>query len=92
MKVYTYKDPEPLLKEIRENKVYEIPNVIETSRQIGMTSLDASIAELYFNGTKLHMVAWRQGTGTYWVSNSVLDKLSNETMLEIAKSLRPLSR
>ncbi len=36
---------------IRENKVYEIPNVIETSRQIGMTSLDASIAELYFNGT-----------------------------------------
>ena len=36
---------------IRENKVYEIPNVIETSRQIGMTSLDSSIAELYFNGS-----------------------------------------
>lgn len=36
---------------IRENKVFEIPNVIETSRSIGMQSLDASIAELYFNGT-----------------------------------------
>ena len=36
---------------IRENKVYEIPNVIETSRQAGMSTLDASIAELYFNGT-----------------------------------------
>lgn len=35
---------------IRENKVYEIPNVIETSRAIGMSSLDSSIAELYFNG------------------------------------------
>jgi twitching motility protein PilT len=36
---------------IRENKIFEIPNVIETSRAIGMCSLDASIAELYFNGT-----------------------------------------
>jgi len=35
---------------IRENRTFEIPNVIETNRSIGMTSLDASIAELYFNG------------------------------------------
>jgi LCP family protein required for cell wall assembly len=47
---------------------------------------------LYFNGTKLHMVAWRQGAGTYWVTNSVLDKLSNETMLAIADGVKPLPR
>lgn len=35
---------------IRENRTYEIPNVIETNRAIGMSSLDSSIAELYFNG------------------------------------------
>jgi twitching motility protein PilT len=35
---------------IREARTFEIPNVIETSRAIGMCSLDASIAELYFNG------------------------------------------
>ena len=35
---------------IREARTFEIPNVIETNRQIGMQSLDASIAELYFNG------------------------------------------
>lgn len=35
---------------IREARTFEIPNVIETSRSIGMASLDASIAELYFNG------------------------------------------
>lgn len=35
---------------IRENRAFELPNVIETSRSIGMTSLDTSIAELYFNG------------------------------------------
>ncbi len=35
---------------IREGRTYEIPNVIETNRAIGMCSLDTSIAELYFNG------------------------------------------
>jgi twitching motility protein PilT len=35
---------------IRENRTFEIPNVIETGRHLGMTSLDGAIAELYFNG------------------------------------------
>ena len=35
---------------IRENRAFEIPNVIETNRQLGMNSLDNAIAELYFNG------------------------------------------
>jgi len=35
---------------IREARTFEIPNVIETNRSIGMSTLDASIAELYFNG------------------------------------------
>jgi hypothetical protein len=38
------------------------------------------------------MVVLETDEATYWVTNTVLDKLSNETMLEIAKSLRPLSR
>ncbi len=35
---------------IRENRAFEIPNVIETNRAMGMNTLDNSIAELYFNG------------------------------------------
>ena len=35
---------------VRENRAFEIPNVIETNRGMGMNSLDNSIAELYFNG------------------------------------------
>jgi len=35
---------------IRENRAFEIPNVIETNRAMGMRSLDSAIAELYFNG------------------------------------------
>ena len=35
---------------IRENRIYEIPNVIETSRRLGMQNLDNSIADMYFAG------------------------------------------
>jgi twitching motility protein PilT len=35
---------------IRENRIFEIPNVIETSRAIGMQTLDTSIGQLVFNG------------------------------------------
>jgi len=35
---------------IRESRSFEIPNVIETNRALGMMSLDTSIAEQYFNG------------------------------------------
>jgi twitching motility protein PilT len=35
---------------IREARTYEIANVIQTSRALGMRSLDTAIAELYLNG------------------------------------------
>jgi hypothetical protein len=33
----------------------------------------------------------RDGNASYWVVNTLLDSLSNETMLAIAKGLRPLT-
>jgi hypothetical protein len=47
--------------------------------------------ELHYSGPKLHMVVLRTPKATYWVVNTVLDSLSNETMLAIAKGLKPLS-
>lgn len=35
---------------IRENRIFEIPNIIETSRAMGMQTLDTSISQLYMNG------------------------------------------
>ena len=35
---------------IRENRIYEIPNIIETSRRLGMQTMDSSIAEMYSKG------------------------------------------
>jgi LCP family protein required for cell wall assembly len=47
---------------------------------------------LYYNGPHLHMVVLRAGGATYWVVNTLTDTISNETMLEIAKGLRPLHK
>jgi LCP family protein required for cell wall assembly len=44
--------------------------------------------ELHYSGSHLHMVVLRQNGATYWVVNTLLDSLSNETMLGIAKGLR----
>ena len=38
------------------------------------------------------MVALRTPRATYWVSNTILNELSNSTMIAIAESLRPLRR
>jgi LCP family protein required for cell wall assembly len=46
--------------------------------------------DFYYNGAKLHMVVLRHGDESYWVVNSLLDDLSNETMIAIAKGLKPL--
>jgi twitching motility protein PilT len=35
---------------IRENRIYEIHNVIETSRAVGMQTLDTAIKQLFLNG------------------------------------------
>ncbi len=47
---------------------------------------------LYYSGPHLHMVVLRENGATYWVVNTILDSLSNETMLAIARGLRPLPK
>ena len=47
--------------------------------------------DLYYSGSHLHMVVLRAHDATYWVVNSLRDDLSNETMLAIAKGLKPLT-
>jgi LCP family protein required for cell wall assembly len=47
--------------------------------------------DFYYSGSHLHMVVLRAHGATYWVVNTLLDSLSNETMISIAKGLRPLT-
>ncbi|MBA3365752.1 MAG: LCP family protein [Actinobacteria bacterium] len=48
------------------------------------------IYDYYFTGPRLHMVVLREQGATFWVVNTLLDTLSNETMIAIARGLRPL--
>ena len=48
--------------------------------------------QLYFSGSHLHMVVLRDGGKSYWVVNTLNDDLSNETMLAIARNLKPIKR
>jgi len=48
--------------------------------------------DFYYSGAHLHMIVLKENGATYWVTNTILDALSNETMLAIAKGLRPLGR
>jgi hypothetical protein len=58
----------------------------------GRVTLAGRRFDLYTSGGSIHMVVLRQGGATYWVMNTLRDELSNETMLAVAKGLRPLGK
>jgi LCP family protein required for cell wall assembly len=45
---------------------------------------------LYTTGGTIQMIVLRTATASYWVVNTILNELSNSTMLAIAKNLQPL--
>ena len=47
---------------------------------------------LYYAGSRLHVVAFEENDALYWVVNTLLNRLSNETMLAIAKGLKPAAK
>jgi polyisoprenyl-teichoic acid--peptidoglycan teichoic acid transferase len=42
------------------------------------------------DGSHIHAVGWRSGRVLYWVTNTLLEELSNQQMLALAASARPL--
>lgn len=54
-------------------------------RKIGHTTY-----MLFDDGSHIHVIAWREGKMLYWITNTLLEDLSNEQMLAIARSAKPL--
>jgi LCP family protein required for cell wall assembly len=48
--------------------------------------------DFYYHGTHLHMIVLHERGTLYWVVNTLLDDLSNETMIAVAKGLQPLGK
>jgi LCP family protein required for cell wall assembly len=46
--------------------------------------------DVYPDGSRIRMVAWKDGHSVYWISNTLLQTLSNRQMLSIAASTRHL--
>jgi polyisoprenyl-teichoic acid--peptidoglycan teichoic acid transferase len=44
--------------------------------------------DIYIDGDRVSMIAWHRGDNTYWVSNSLLQSLTNDQMLGMARSAR----
>jgi hypothetical protein len=72
---------------VEETNWDEAPALSERNieRHLGRRTFD-----FYYSGTHLHMIVLRANGATYWVVNTLVDSLSNETMVAIAKGLRPL--
>jgi LCP family protein required for cell wall assembly len=72
---------------IQQTSWEDAPALAEANQS---TTIAGRKYDLYYSGSKLHMVVLREKNATYWVVNTLLDKLSNETMIAIARGLRPL--
>jgi LCP family protein required for cell wall assembly len=42
--------------------------------------------EIYIDGDRVKMIAWHRGENTYWVSNDLLNTLTNDQMVGMARS------
>jgi LCP family protein required for cell wall assembly len=42
------------------------------------------------DGSHIHVVGWRSGKVLYWITNTLLEELSNQQMLALAASAQPL--
>jgi polyisoprenyl-teichoic acid--peptidoglycan teichoic acid transferase len=62
------------------------PPILDTpseEREIGGRTF-----ELHYEGDRLRLVAWRTPNAAYWVSNTILQTLSEHQMIAIARSTR----
>ncbi len=52
--------------------------------------IDGRRYEFVDDGAHIHVIGWRSGNVLYWLTNTLLEELSNSQMLAIAKSAQPL--
>jgi LCP family protein required for cell wall assembly len=69
-----------------QGTTWKEPPILESPserRKVGRRSY-----ELYYDGDRLRIAAWRTHKAVYWVSNTLLNSLSERQMLAIAHSMR----
>lgn len=47
---------------------------------------------LFYDASRLRMVAWKNDEGSFWVNNTLTEALSSRAMIEIARGMREYTR
>jgi polyisoprenyl-teichoic acid--peptidoglycan teichoic acid transferase len=68
-----------------EGTTWQTPPILNSPTQTKFVA--GKQLQLYFNGRKLSLVAWRTPRAVYWISNTLTDSLSTQEMVGIAASL-----
>jgi hypothetical protein len=68
-----------------QGTTWQSPPILNGPHQMRMVA--GKQLQLYFNGSKLVLVAWHAAGSLYWVSNTLTSDLSNSQMVAIAASL-----
>jgi hypothetical protein len=71
-----------------QGTTWKNPPILQTQleeRKIGRRTF-----YVHYDGDRVRLVAWRTDRGAYWISNTLLQTLSERQMLAIARSTRTL--
>ena len=71
-----------------EGTTWAKPPILNNPNQT--IQLGGRTMRLYFEGQRLRVVAWRAGNGTYWLTNTLQNILTNREMLAIAAAAHPM--
>jgi LCP family protein required for cell wall assembly len=47
--------------------------------------------EVFYDGSRVRLIAWRTSSGVYWISNTLLQTLSRQQMFALARSVSRIS-
>lgn len=67
------------------------PPILDSPDRLRKTASGRELM-VYYDGSKIRMIAWKTPRAVYWVSNTIGRKVSNSRMIEIATSLRRLKQ
>ncbi len=71
-----------------EGTTWQNPPILNNPNQT--VTVGGRAMQLYFEGSRIRLIAWHDGAGVYWLTNTLQDILTNKQMLAIAAAAKPV--
>jgi len=90
--------PKPALKVVAEDQAGNSWGIMETTfinaplleNPTQERDIDGKSYSFYYTGDKLRYLAWKEGDVVFWISNSLQSSVSEDTMIQLATSFKPV--